>query len=115
MKADKTTNYHKTTSDNYNTALHNNITKNYKKTDSDTLNKITATDQQIAHQLELDDCIEQTARRDSFITLKDHKPNFPNNPTRRLINPTKPELAIVSQHILEKINKALRIKTDATL
>ncbi|XP_067951745.1 uncharacterized protein [Watersipora subatra] len=101
--------------ENYNKALQNNITKNYKKTDNDTINKITANDQQIAQQLELDDRIEQTARRDAFITIKDHKPNFPNNPTHRLINPTKPELGKVSKHILEKINKTLRTKTHATL
>ena len=38
--------------------------------------------------------------KDSFITLKDHKPNFNNNPTCRLINPSKSEIGIVSKKIV---------------
>ena len=34
---------------------------------------------QIEEQLKLDDRIEQTAEQKAFITIKDHKPNFPNN------------------------------------
>ena len=35
--------------------------------------------------------------------LKDHKPNFDNKPTCRLINPTKSEIGQVSKSILERI------------
>ena len=47
----------------------------------------------------------------SFITLKDHKQNFTNNPKCRLINPAKPELGKVSKMFLEKINKSIREST----
>ena len=43
----------------------------------------------MATKLGIDDKVETTARKDAFITLKDHKPNFANKPTCRLINPTK--------------------------
>ena len=43
-----------------------------------------------------------------FVTLKDHKDNFQNNPTTRLINPAKNELGRISKVILEKINTQLR-------
>ena len=43
-----------------------------------------------------------------FITLKDHKENFENNPSTRLINPAKNELGRISKVILEKVNKQLR-------
>lgn len=33
-----------------------------------------------------------TAKRPAFITLEEHKPNFQNRPTCRLINPTKSEI-----------------------
>ena len=42
--------------------------------------------------------------KSAFITLKDHKPNFANNPTCRLINPSKSEIGIVSKKILQRVN-----------
>ena len=47
-------------------------------------------------------------KEDCFITLKDHKPNFQNNPKVRLINPAKNELGRISKVILDSINKKLR-------
>ena len=40
--------------------------------------------------------------------LKDHKPNFQNNPIVRLLNPAKNELSRISKTILNKINVNLR-------
>ena len=65
----------------------------------------------IATKLELDDRIDVTAQKQAFITLKDHKPNFRNNPTCRLINPTKPEIGKISKQILEKINTDVKTAT----
>ena len=48
------------------------------------------------------------ARNSCFITLKDHKPNFLNNPKVRLLNPYKNELGRISKSILERINTTLR-------
>ena len=48
--------------------------------------------------------MDTTANKDAFITLKDHKPNFTNKPTCRLINPTKSEIGKVSKGILDRIN-----------
>ena len=42
-----------------------------------------------------------------FITLKDHKENFLNNPTVRLMQPAKNELGGISKAILHNINKRL--------
>ena len=42
-----------------------------------------------------------------FFILKDHKENFQNNPTVRLINPAKNEIGTISQIILDKINSSL--------
>ena len=42
-----------------------------------------------------------------FITLKDHKENFLNNPTVGLINQAKNELGRISKAILDNINKRL--------
>ena len=49
--------------------------------------------------------MEANEECNSFITIKDHKENFDNHPTVRLINPTKNELGRVSKLILDKIKK----------
>ena len=52
-----------------------------------------------------------TAKREAFITLKDHKANFRNNPTSRLINPCKSEIGKISKQILDRINTSIREST----
>ena len=47
-------------------------------------------------------------KNNCFITLKDHKANFLNNPKTRLLNPAKNELGRISKAILNKINLNLR-------
>ena len=48
-------------------------------------------------------------KNNCFITMKDHKENFLNNPKTRLLNPAKNELG----RILDKINLNLRNATKA--
>ena len=43
-------------------------------------------------------------KNECFITLKDRKPYFRNNPKVRLINPAKNEIGRISKNILDKIN-----------
>jgi len=74
VKVDKTTNYYKTEPEDYITPVNKNVTKSYKKTDSNVPKEIASKDKQIAETLGLDDRIKVSACRDSFITLKDHKP-----------------------------------------
>ena len=47
-----------------------------------------------------------------FITLKDHKDNFLNNPTTRLINPKKNELGRISKYILQQLKVTLKEKLE---
>jgi hypothetical protein len=61
--------------------------------------------------LELDDRIYAFSKRDAFLTVKDHKPNFMNNIKCRLINPAKSDLGKVSKSILSRIVTSLREKT----
>ena len=46
----------------------------------------------IAENLGIDHRLEHLAMNAAFITIKDHKDNFVNNPQCQLINPAKPEL-----------------------
>ena len=51
--------------------------------------------------------MDSNSKNTCFITLKDHKENFLNNPTVRLINPAKNELGRINKAILDNINKRL--------
>ena len=75
------------------------------------MREVTKEDRRIA-TLQLSDRIDVTAKREAFITLKDHKPNFRNKPTCRLINPCKPELGKVSKQLVEKIVCDVKIATN---
>ena len=50
-------------------------------------------------------------KRQSYITVKDHKESFPNNAKCSLINPSKSELGKVSKRILSNIVETVRNKT----
>ena len=56
--------------------------------------------------------MEVNAKNECFITLKDHKENFANQPKTRLINPAKNEVGRISKVILDNINKELRSKLN---
>jgi hypothetical protein len=107
VAADKTTNFYKLEPDQYNNLLKQNITKDYKKAPKTSENTITLEDKYIASTLDISDRIDTTAKSQAFITLKDHKPNFQNKPTCRLINPCKSEIGKISKQILERINSKI--------
>ena len=108
---DKTRNFYKMEKNSYKELLNNNITKEYKKVDSNVTDDISKGDKAAAERLEIDDRLYCTQRRDAFITLKDHKQNFINNPKCRVINLCKSELGMVSKQMLVKITSAVKVKS----
>ena len=102
IPADKTSNYYEISKTNHSKLLTDSITSTYKKTDTTTIRKINSEAKHIANKLKIDDRAERMAEREAFITLKDHKENFQNNPTCRLINPAKSEIGRISKQILEE-------------
>ena len=115
VSADKTTNMYKMSVQDYNKLLTENITKTYRKGSKSDIRKTNLEAKSIAKQLKLDSKVEQFANKKSYVTLKDHKDNFLNNPKCRLINPAKSEIGIVSKHFLEKINDNIRGKSELRL
>ena len=97
--ADKTRNIYETSLNTYNELLHDNITKTYKHGSED-LTEL----KEISNRLGIGDRIERMKKREAFISLKDHKENFENNPKCRLVNPAKSESGKLSKVILHKIN-----------
>ena len=91
----------------YKELLNKNIHKAYKKAEKRQEAKINQEAKTIADRLELADRIETMARRDAFISLKDHKPNFNNSPACRLINPAKSDIGKVAKQIAPEHSKKL--------
>ena len=105
--ADKTRNIYEASLDTYNKFLHDNITKTYKHGSEDTIDEIDSELKDISNNLGIGDKIEKMKKREAFISLKDHKENFENNPKCRLINPAKSESGKLSKIILDEINSNL--------
>ena len=77
---------YKVAPEQYDKMLIDNVTANYKITQPSTKRKIDLEAKKIANSLKIDDRVECLAERTAFITLKDHKSNFENNPKCRLLN-----------------------------
>ena len=97
VSADKSRNMYKMDKSEYTKLLDENITKSYKKADSKHLNEINTECRTISTKLGIADRTEITSEKQAYITLKDHKDNFVNKPTCRLINPAKSNLAKSNQ------------------
>ena len=100
--ADKTTNLYEMSKVDYEKLMTENITKSYKKGD-ESVYHINHTAKCIAKEIGLESKMERFIEKDAYITLKDHKENFLNNPKCRLINPSKSEMGIISKRYLEKV------------
>ena len=107
IPTNKTTNFYTMNPSSYDKLIKENITKTYKKSSDELVEKLEVQSAQIADQLKLDDRIEKLAKKEAFITLKDHKPNLQDHPSCRLINPSNPEIGVISKHILDEINTSI--------
>ena len=108
--ADKTSNMYRISKEQYDHLKTNAITATYKKGSSKLKEKIDKCGAKYAKKAGVLDRMQQNGTNQCFITLKDHKENFDNNPKTRLINPAKNEIGRVSKVILDKINKSLQEK-----
>ena len=79
--ADKTGNIYEMPEQQHNKLLHDNVTKTYKKAPPKLKTSVNLEAKNIAKLINLDGRIECIARTLAFITLKDHKPDFRQNPS----------------------------------
>ena len=105
IPADKTGNMYTVKPDTYNKLLSNNITKDYQKSKLTTVKHVNLEAKEITTKLRIADRVEAIPEQQAFITLKDHKQNFQNQPQCRLINPTKTKIGTISKTKLQKIQK----------
>ena len=102
--ADKTRNIYEMEATTYNKLLTQNVTKTYKHAQQNCFEEIEKERQNIANMLNISNRVDPMSKTNAFISLKDHKPDFENNPKCRLINPAKSQLGKVSKAILDNIN-----------
>ena len=115
IRADKTKNLYSVPEQRYEKILRENVTKHYKIAPDSLYSDINLEAQSIADRLDLGDRVETLARKEAYVTLKDHKPNFEHALPCRLINPAKSELGVVSKRILDGIVGKLRACTGINL
>ena len=87
--------------------LQNAVTTAYKKSNKETERRINCEGIKYAKGANILDKVKVNGTTNCFITLKDHKTNFLNHPTTRLINPAKNEIGRISKQILDQINSKL--------
>ena len=61
----------------------------------------------IVTKLGIEDRVERLSEGNAYLTVKDHKEEFPEKLSFRLINPSKSEIRKISKIILEKVNKVV--------
>ena len=111
IPADKTRNMYEMSAPAYDKLVTENVTKTYKLADINTAKNINTELKDIACHLNIANRIEPMAETPAFISLKDHKENFNNNPQCRLINSAKSNLGKVCKTILDRINDNIRTQT----
>ena len=107
VSADKSRNIYKMNKENYKNLMHENFTKTYKKTNESRIKTINISTKKIGNRLDLEDRIENLQESESYITIKDHKDDFPHKISFRLINPLKSDIGKISKVIIDKINTKL--------
>lgn len=111
VNADKTRNLYVVKPEEYEKLLKNNVTKNYKKCPSKKVEDVNKEASKIVPK-DLLDRVQVLSQDPAFITIKDHKPNFPRNIACRLLNPSKSQVGKISKNYLEEINSTIRRKTN---
>ena len=108
IKGDKSNNYFRMDSKDYENLVEKEINKEYRKAEIKDLENADAEQKKLVLSLDLEDRVFENTELQCFATLKDHKQNFHGNPKVRTINPFKCEIGKVSKQILEKLNKHIR-------
>ena len=106
--ADKSSNIYKMDPEKYKKMLKENVTEGYKKAPNQKIDQINQEASLIIARKSIKGKIPALEEKTAFVTIKDHKKNFPKKIDCMLINPSKSFLGKVSKRILDEINEAIR-------
>ena len=107
LPPDKSRNIYKLGNDQYRKLLRENVTKTYKKSNFNKVLDINNKAKKITENLPVADRIDKLQGEEAYITIKDHKDDFPSRRSCRLINPCKSSIGKISKAILDRINRAV--------
>ena len=110
--SDKTNNLYEIKPEAYNDLLRDNITRDYKLCDSNIVDNINDEAWNIIKDNRIQGKIPKLDRSNAYITIKDHKDNFPSQIKCRLINPSKTHIGKISKSIIDKIITDVRSKSN---
>ena len=111
VSSDKTSQLYIIDVEEYRNHQRKEIMKSYRKVSQAIADEIDSEAASLANDVKLDDRIEGMALQQSFLTLKDHKEDFPGKLSFRLINPAKSNLGRISKSILDRANRKVREET----
>ena len=86
----------------------NLITQEYRKADINWVNQLNKEAKSISQQLKLESRVEVIGKQEAFLTVKDHKQDFPNKIECRLINPCKTQIGRIFEQIIDRWRKDLK-------
>ena len=113
IQADKSRNIYLMSKDTYTQHLTETVTKTYKQCSRNKVKNINYNAKLIAQELSIDDRVEKMLETEAYITIKDHKKDFPYKLSFRLLNPSKSDIDKISKNILDRINKLFIAFTHA--
>ena len=111
VKADKTANLYKMDVDMYKKLSFESVTTKYKKAPPDAINIINSEAETLLSVNEVKGKIRKMNTNNAFVTIKEHKSNFPYKINCRLLNPCKSSIRKISKCILDRIIPEIKIKT----
>ena len=115
IESDKTKNLYSIPPNEYQTILKDNITSVYKKSDETNVINVNKEAAELTSKLNIADRVDEYITAEAFLTVKDHKANFPDRKEYRLLNPAKSNLGRVSKIILDEAIKNVKTGTNLNL
>ena len=123
VSADKTRNQYRIPVDQYKEMVTDALTTVYEKK-QETRQKLERVNEEayniaktfpVGQNNNLSDRMDVIKENECFITLKDHKPDFPGRISTRLIIPSRSSIGRISKNLLDNINQKLKGRTKLNL
>ena len=107
INVDKSHNTYEITKEEYEKYLLKNISKIHKRTPRSKSDKINIEAKNIVIKLGIEDRVERLSEGNTYINVKDHREEFPEKASFRLVNPSRSEIGKISKIILDKVIKVV--------
>ena len=115
VKADKSSNLYKVPVDSYKKLVDDNVTATYKLSSDSEVKKVNREAAKISKKLKIHERVDRYIESNAFVTIKDHKENFPGRVQCRLLNPAKSNIGKISKKILADAVKKIKVKAEVNL